>query len=53
MIKKAPLTKRRQRDYLEDRAPQEDPEPLTDEEVRRQLGFNLLPFNGGDWEVQE
>lgn len=53
MIKKAPPTKRRKRDHLEDRTYQEDPEQLSDDEVRRQLGSDLLPINGGDREVQD
>jgi hypothetical protein len=38
---------------MESRTHQEDHEPLTDDEVRRQLGFDLLPINGGDREVQD
>jgi hypothetical protein len=54
MTKKPGPAQRRKREYLEDRTPQEDPEPpVTPEQARRELGFNLLPFNGGDWEVQD
>lgn len=38
---------------MERRTHQEDSEQLTDDEVRRQLGFDLLPINGGDRGVQD
>jgi hypothetical protein len=41
------------RAWLEGRTYQEEDPPLTDDEVRRQLGFDLLPINGGDREVQD
>lgn len=53
MTKKPGPTQRRKREYLEDRTHQEDLEPPTDDEVRRELGFDLLPINGGDREVQD
>lgn len=44
--------KKSRRDDLDDRSQDEDP-PLTPEEARRELGFDLLPFNGTVREVDE
>ncbi len=40
-------------DWLDSRTHQQEDPPLSDDEIRRQLGFDLLPINGGDREVQE
>lgn len=40
--------KQRERERMDDTL-EEDP-PLTPEQARRELGFDLLPFNGGDRE---
>lgn len=47
-----PKRKQRTSDYMDDRSLEEEP-PLTPEQARRELGFDLLPFNGGDREVYE
>ena len=52
MAKKPSPIQNRSRQYLDNRTHQEEPEPLTDDEVRRQLGFDLLP-DGGDREGDE
>ena len=44
--------KRKQRESSMDDAPEEEA-PLTPEQARRELGFDLLPFNGGDREGQD
>ncbi len=41
------------RERIADRPPEEDPNDDDLYEIRRQLGFDLLPFNGGDREVQD
>lgn len=49
-----PKPKTGKRERLDSRTHQEDPEPpITPEQARRELGFDLLPFNGGDREVQD
>ena len=51
--KASPEPAKGKRAWLEQRTHQEEDPPLTDDEVRRQLGFDLLPFNGGDREGQD
>lgn len=46
-------TKPSERERMDDATYQEDPHTDSLEEIRRQLGFDLLPFNGGDREVYE
>ena len=42
------------RAWLEGRTYQEQEDsPVTPDQARRELGFDLLPFNGGDQEVQD
>lgn len=41
------------RDYMERRTHQESPPPPTPEEIRRELGWNLLPNNGPVPEVPD
>jgi len=53
MTKKPGPAQRQKREYLEGRTHQKEDPPLSDDEIRRQLGFDLLPFNGGDREVQD
>lgn len=42
-----------EREYVESRTPEEDPDADDLEEVRRQLGWDLLPFNGTVPEVPD
>lgn len=49
MAKTPNPTKRRERERMDDRTLEEEP-PITPEQARRELGFDLLPFNGGDRE---
>ncbi len=44
--------KERTREYLESRTHSEDPPP-TPEQIRRELGWNLIPNNGPVPEVPE
>ncbi len=42
-----------ERERMDNATYQEDPEDTDLAEIRRQLGFDLLPFNGGDREVPD
>lgn len=44
--------KRKTREYLENRTHSEDPPP-SPEEIRRQLGWALIPDNGSEREVHD
>ncbi len=50
----SPEPKTGKRAWLENRTHDELEEPpITPEQARRELGFDLLPFNGGDREGQD
>lgn len=46
------LKKKLERQRMDDRTLEEEP-PVTPEQARRELGWDLLPINGGDREGED